>query len=153
MSRVKFIEDTQAESDYSETAAKIVNNAINDAIHQLEKQLADDLGISLDNPTVFDYMDRAQTASVENGSKTPLLTDPSEQKSELPNIEWMSIDKFGRELAQDKIDEFIKKVSCNRYTVVANTGTGKEAMQETETVETVYPHCPLSSNCSSDMET
>lgn len=117
MSRVKFIEDSPSDHDYSEAAAKIVNSAINDAILQLEKQLANELGVSLDNPAVFDYMNNQQLDSMETGHKTPLLADENDSKSELPNIEWMPIDKFGRELAEAKIDEFIKKVLTS-YTIV-----------------------------------
>lgn len=106
MSRVSF------EPDYANTAAMLVNDAINDAIQQLEKQFANDMGFVPDDPRQIEdfILDREQSGL---RSKTPLLIEDDVPRDDIPNIEWMSIDKFGRDSAEEKIKEFIIKVTFN----------------------------------------
>lgn len=116
MSRVTF-DDPAAGSQvdgYADTAAKIVNDAINDAISQLEVHFAQELGLTLDKSSLNGENMAEKEAEEEeyDRTKTPLLIDATEAaKQSINNIEWMTIDKFGKDLAEDKIDEFIKSVS------------------------------------------
>lgn len=116
MSRVQFHEPVPAQSDgYADTAAKIVNDAINDAITQLEKHFAEELGLTLSKDNFSEQEKAEREASSEkeeyDRTKTPLLIDSDAPKPDISDIEWMTIDKFGKELAETKIDEFIKSVS------------------------------------------
>lgn len=116
MSRVQFHEPAPAQSDgYADTAAKIVNDAINDAITQLEKHFAEELGLTLSKDNFSEQEKAEREASSEkeeyDRTKTPLLIDSDAPKPDISDIEWMTIDKFGKELAETKIDEFIKSVS------------------------------------------
>lgn len=113
MSKVTF--GDPEDTEYANTAAKLVNDAINDAIHQLEKTFADEFGFTLADPQTLkerleELADDSKIIEVDR-SKTPLLLDSDQQNKDIPNIEWMTIDKFGKEVAESKIDEFIKNVS------------------------------------------
>ena len=116
MSRVTFDEPAVAPADeYADTAAKIVNEAINDAISQLEVHFAQELGLTLDKSSLSNDEKAEKDAGTEkeeyDRTKTPLLIDSTDAKKDIANIEWMTIDKFGKDLAEAKIDEFIKAVS------------------------------------------
>ena len=113
MSKVKFEGNDLEDTKYADTAAKLVNDAINDAIHQLERTFADEFGFTLlDSASVKEKLEElALEKDTEiDRSKTPLLIDADQQPKDISNIEWMTIDKFGKEVAESKIDEFIKKV-------------------------------------------
>jgi len=121
MSRVKFGSPEtvpQASDDnYADTAARIVNDAIHDAITQLEKHFMEEFGFSLDNSAAKEQFGdspiETQKGKEEefDRTKTPLLIDASQPGPEIPNIKWMTIDEMTEELAANKIDEFIKKVN------------------------------------------
>ncbi|KAF6019092.1 AKAP14 [Bugula neritina] len=101
------------DDEYANTAARIVNDAINDAIHQLEKHFAEELGFDFQGSNLNDVKENIAEMFDEkiteyDRTKTPLLIDASQPKKETQNIEWMTIDNFGRDIAESKIDEFIK---------------------------------------------
>lgn len=112
MSKVSF---GDSDAGYTDTATKLVNEAINDAITQLEKTFAEEFGFTLSS-NAKDVKDKVQELSEQqlvdvDRSKTPLLIDSDQPIKDISNIEWMTIDKFGKEVAESKIDEFIKSVS------------------------------------------
>lgn len=112
MSKVSFEDSSAKDTEYADTAAKIVNDAINDAIRTLEKTYADQFGFTLADPSIKEKLDEItdDKAAEIDRTKTPLLID-SDSKKEVPNIKWMTIDNFGKEVAESKIDEYIKNVN------------------------------------------
>lgn len=116
MSRVSFAEPSEiTETDYSKTAASLVNNAINDAISMLEKQYASEFGFVPEEPRqIQDFIVDREQSDLRSRTQTPLLKEENLPKDDIPNIEWMTIDQFGKDAAEEKINEFITKVEIKK---------------------------------------
>ncbi|XP_067944275.1 A-kinase anchor protein 14-like [Watersipora subatra] len=107
MSKVQFETFESEDTEFSNTAAKLVNDAINDAIRQLEKTFAEEFGFTLADPASVKEQLEDRLNDIDR-STTPLLVNTNQPTQNIQNIQWMTIDQFGKEVAESMIDEFIR---------------------------------------------